>query len=403
MQKSFPECRPSRHSPRHVISVCLSLVSLLAGCTSPTAASDAAVPDTASKIFQVPLSIVADCSVDVTGELQKWIASVPDTSTLVFGKQACYNVDAGLVVTDRRALTIDGNGSTFRVVSKGSSNRSNWTIRGGSDITLRNMTARGANPQAGITPTAYDGTVEWQHAYRFEGTQTGTLDNVQGYDVYGDFVEVQPDWTRVAFPGPPARNITVRNSHFERNGRQGVGLTHVDGFVLQDSYFGDINMTGIDIEPGDPRAMAKNIRLEHNTFGRVRHAILAAYGADAGNVSFLRNVMADRAVTCVPAVYIGAPAGAFWSGFTFEDNTLSTVGAALDLTRLKGVTIRNNTISAASACGNRFAAILVTDSHGGQVSDNAVTKVGPNPPRVYSVFQSDSLTTQFTVVANTMQ
>jgi hypothetical protein len=346
---------------------------------------------------------VADCSVDVTKNLQDWIATVPDSAIIKFSNNGCYNIDGGLVIVDRHTFTIDGNGSTFRLVSRGDANRSNWTIRGGKDVTLRNMIARGANPKAGITDSAYDRAVEWQHAYRFQGTQIGTLDNVQAYDVYGDFVEAETDWMRVAFPGPPARDITVRNSHFERSGRQGIGLTHVDGFVLEDSYLGEINMTGVDVEPGAAGAIAKNIRVERNTFGRVRHAVLSAFGANAGNITFSRNVMAEISVTCMPPVYVGAYAGIFWSGFTFEGNSLKTLGNAFDLTRVKNVTIRGNTIQASFGGCGRASAVLVADTHDGQVSQNTVSKAAVNAPPTYVVFQSDTLSTGLLVTENVLK
>lgn len=385
-----------------MMSLACLAASSLAACSS-TFPTGTAITAAGLVKYQVPSAIATACSVDVTVDLQKWIASVPDTATLVFGKNACYRIDGGLFVTDRHLLTLDGNGSTFRLVSRGDANRSNWTIRAGTDITLRNMTAQGANPQAGITDSAYDRSVEWQHAYRFEGTQTGTLDNVRAFDVFGDFVEAQSDWTRVAFPGPPARNISVRNSHFERSGRQGVGLTHVDGFALEDSYFGDVNMTGIDIEPGAAGAIANNIRVERNTFGRVRHAVLAAFGANAGNVTFSGNVMAAISVSCMPPVYVGAYAGTFWSGFTFEDNTLKTLGNGFDLTRVKNVRIRRNSIEASFGGCGRTSAVLVSDAHDGIVSSNSVSKSLTNSPPLYTVFQSDSISSGFLVTQNILR
>lgn len=366
------------------------------GATGPRAVAQ-------QTVYPIPASITSDCSVDVTAALQQWFASVPDGSTIVFGKNMCYNVDSGLVVTDRRNLTFEGNGSTFQVFSKGGSNRSNWTIRGGTNITLRNMIARGANPNGGSQNGAYDPTVEWQHAYRFEGTQTGTLDSVQAYDVYGDFVEAQPDWTRAhPLPGEPARNITVRNSHFARNGRQGIGLTHVDGFVLQNTYIGDVQMSAIDLEPVGT-AIASNVKIDSDTFGLVRHAILVAYGAAASNVAFVRNTMVNPSVTCVPPVFMSAPAGAYWTGFTFQDNSFQTLGNAFDLTRMKNVDIERNAVLATNGgCGNRTSAVLVTDAHTGTVSGNTITKTAKNPPPVYDVFKSDTLTTGFTISGNSM-
>src|SRR5262249_55860164 len=153
-----------------------------------------------------------------------------------------------IVVSDRSGLTIDGNGSTFQALTQGAPGRDNWRIQGGSDVTLENMVARGANPHAGINDLSYDPHFEWQHAFRFGSTLRGVLDNVSAYDVYGDFVEAEFDLRGSISTSPPARDITVRNSRFQRSGRQGFGLTDVDGFHLTNSFVGNVNMAAIDIE-----------------------------------------------------------------------------------------------------------------------------------------------------------
>jgi hypothetical protein len=385
------------------------VVTAVDGGTARVVAASGAAADTAEIIvreYAVPATIASDCSLEVTGALHAWFASVPDGSTLMFGRDACYNIDAGLIVIDRVGLTFDGNGSTFRVFSEGDPNRSNWTIRAGRDITLRNMIARGANPNAGTGNAAYVTRLEWQHAYRFQGTQTGTLEHVQAYDVYGDFVEAEPDWTRVAdWPGEPARNITVRHSRFERNGRMGIALTHVDGFVLEDSYIGEVRWSAIDLELDDPRAIGRNVRIERNSFGRARHGIFTNFGqgmsTSIGNVVFSHNVMEVGSVSCVPPVWAGTPGeGVYWTGYRFEGNTLRTYGNAFEMTRTRDVTIRGNTVHLVpgGGCG-RDEMARVKDSHGGTVTGNNVTGAWSN----YMAMRADPLTTGFVETGNTVQ
>ncbi len=59
--------------------------------------------------------------------------------------------------------------------------------------------------------------LEWQHGYASQGTHDGLLENVQAYNVYGDFVEAQHDSRLNANvrKAPPAVKIVVRNSRFE--------------------------------------------------------------------------------------------------------------------------------------------------------------------------------------------
>lgn len=328
----------------------------------------------------VPSSIVSDCSVDVTAALQAWIDSRPDGSTLTFGQNACYNIDGGLVITDRNGLTFEGNGSTFKVVTRSTRDRANWTFKSGSNLTLRNMVAKGANPHAGLFDDAYDTRLEGQHAYRFEGTQIATLDAVQAYDVWGDFVEAEPDWRGVGGAWNPVRNLIVKNSHFERNGRMGIGLTDVDGFTLQDSYVGDVRWSIIDIELDDLQEVGRNITINRNHFGAMSHYVLVSAGQGTnttlGNIVFRDNVQDTDSKTCLAPFAIQTPReGTYYSGVTIEGNTLHpmTGGAAVFLTRVNDAVIRNNTITARThgGCGGNFA-VQLADSHNVAVTGNVL-------------------------------
>ena len=62
----------------------------------------------------MPSSIASDCSADTTSSLSKWISSVPDNSSLMLGKGACYRVDGSITISNRRSLLFDGNGSTLQ-------------------------------------------------------------------------------------------------------------------------------------------------------------------------------------------------------------------------------------------------------------------------------------------------
>lgn len=384
-----------RSVPRGTMTFACSLVvaGLLQGCSTGVPVA----PRQSQGVFNAPSSIVSDCSVDVTSQLLAWIASVPDSSTLMFGKDACYNIDGGLVVDDRNHLVFEGSGATFRVFSRGGPNRSNWMFRGGSQITLRNMIARGAHPYAGTGDPAYDQTLEWQHAYAFGGTQTATLENVQGYDVFGDFVEASRDVR--ARPGPPARNITVRGSHFERNGRMGIGLTHVDGFALEDSYVGDIRWSAVDLELDVDDRIGRGVRIVRNRFGAVRHSLFShgGIGIATGNVVFSDNEMLVEAMTCQPPIVVKSPAGRHWTGYVFENNLLRTRSTGVLVIRAKNVVVRGNTITRpANGCNSYTSAVKAQDSHGGLVTLNIIT--GPE-----QVLAADTLTTGFQVIDNELR
>lgn len=312
----------------------------------------------------VPAAIAADCSVDVTAALHTWIASVPDSSTLVFAPGACYNTDAGLKVYDRWGLTFEGNGAEFRRVSRGITQQSNFAFQGGGGLTLRHMTITGANPAAGTGTAAYVAEVENQHGVLLASIQGALLDSLTITDVYGDFVAMTHDYrlTAAQFPGIPNRDITIRRGHFDRNGRMGIAVTHGERIAIEDSYIGHVRWSSIDVELDDARQLGRDLRIERNRFGPMLHQLFVSKGAGTseavGRVVIRGNVQeAPFMLTCLPAIAVEPPRANLptWSGWIIEGNTFRPRrnGLAIDLTRLADVTIQGNTIinGTAGGCG----------------------------------------------------
>src|SRR5262249_26699464 len=111
--------------------------------------------------YTAPTSIDNKGVTDVTAKLMAFIAGVPDGSTITFPAASRYRIESIIIVTNRKNLTIDGNGAQFFALTDGASmppvgpndvklhwprNRAHWLIVGGSGITLRNLTIKGANP-----------------------------------------------------------------------------------------------------------------------------------------------------------------------------------------------------------------------------------------------------------------
>lgn len=354
-------------------------------------------PSPQSDVYHVPAAIVDDCSVDMTTALHEWIASVPDNSILVFGEERCYNIERGMKLYDRFGLTFEGSGSTFQVFNQGNGQRANWQIWGGGDLVFRDMIAIGANPNGGLDSGAYVRRLEWQHAWRFRGTQGALLDNVEGYDVYGDFVNISFD-NRVAYPGPPTRNVTVRNSRFERNGRYGFTITHGENIILENSYIGDVRWSAINIELNHSVDVGRNFRMEGNRFGQSKHHLFVAKGAgmseSVGDIIFRGNVMEeDYMSTCLAAFSVATPSDdRFWSGWVIEDNVFRPRrnGWAIDLTRVRDVVISNNTIDNGTAGGCGYdEPLILRDSHSGNIEGNDIDNGWP------SSFTIDEQSTDF--------
>src|SRR5204863_1802279 len=105
----------------------------LGACTSSSTSSPSTShaetlggPTTAGKVYKVPASIPADCSVDVTQAINDWMASVPNgtaarPSVLAFKPNGCYRVagsvgaahDSDPAGYKRSYLLIQGNNATI--------------------------------------------------------------------------------------------------------------------------------------------------------------------------------------------------------------------------------------------------------------------------------------------------
>jgi hypothetical protein len=339
-------------------------------------------PEPLPGAFMVPDSIPADCSRPVENEIMAWLRTVPDGATARFQHNGCYGQDETIELEDRVDLTIDGNGASFKALTRGSPNRDNWRIEGGRNITLKDMTVCGSNPHAGITDRAYDGSVEWQHGFRLAGTNGATLENVRAFDVYGDFVEAMWDWRAPdVYSAPMARNIVVRNSYFARAGRMGIGLTGVDGFILRDSYVGDVNMAAVDLELDVHTHLGRNISIVNNVFGPHRFALFANGGVgsapNVGNVVITRNRMTGPLVSCESPVYVGPPPGTYRSDLVIEDNQFLTLSDTVSATRVRNLVVEGNNVEYEPWGGcSRYAGVGLIDSHGVSVIGNVFSGAG---------------------------
>lgn len=242
-----------------------------------------------------PVSIAHDCSRDVTAELQAWIDSVPDGSQLDFAPGGCYRIDRTLRIVERHGLTFDGHGATFRAFTDGrelppsqARTRSQWSFVFGSNITVQNMTVRGANPNAGRSDAAYVADLEAQHGFVVAGTQNLLIALVRVYDTYGDFVYI----------GAPSSHVRVTASAFARNGRQGWTVVGGEDIVFDHNSISETRRATIDMEESSVEATTRHVVFSNNYIGPGRLFLLSNHGAAAlvEDVQFLYNDVRGRAM-----------------------------------------------------------------------------------------------------------
>jgi hypothetical protein len=310
--------------------------------------ADAGTSQPTGKTYSVPHSIPPNCSSDVTASLSQWIARVPDNSTLVLDKGACYRVDGTLAIADRRDLLFDGNGATVKATTKGTRTRVHVQITDSENIIVRNITIRGANPHAGATPAAYDPKLEAQHGFNLGSVRRVLLDNVQVYDVYGDFVYVASSSKN---RNQPSDHVAVVRSHFARSGRQGISVVNGMNVTVAADAISDVARSMFDLEPNVAGNTVRAVRIEQNTTGPAVNFWIAAKGAgnQVGDVVVRSNIM--RSPTGGLVFVFGGKGGAR-GPFTFERNHLQLTGGVTDegavgalfFAHTDSISVRNNRI-----------------------------------------------------------
>jgi hypothetical protein len=251
---------------RRRLSALAILVPLLAACSSGDRREQKEEPrPQLSGPGPHLFSEASDCSRDVTGALNAFIAAAPNPSTITFPSDACFEIAGKLELQMKQGLTVEGNGATFRAKGDGERSRWHWGLEGGSDITIRNVTVKGAHPKGGATDDAYVRDREHQHGFRLAGVRNVTLEDVTVTDVYGDFVYLRE----------ASRDVKVLNSRFERNGRQGIAIVEGEDVLIRGNSLTGAARSMFDLEPNDDRRIIKNVTIEDNDIGSFKNRLLA--------------------------------------------------------------------------------------------------------------------------------
>jgi hypothetical protein len=368
-----------------------------------TASAAATVTVTASPpapiVYVVPTSIADDCSQDIETQFAIFLATVPDGSTIQFQPRGCYDQDNSLTIADRNNLVIDGNSSTFRSQA-GPSNNSVWTVEGGSNISFQNMTIYGSNPTPAPEAGCYDASLEWQYGIDYQATQGGTVNNVSINDVYGDFIEAEYDHRVGAVASAPTRNILVKNSTFNGNGRMGVGLTDVDGFILQNTTMTGVCWDAVDVETDVNQEYGRNIQILNNTFTSLNLAVLSNYGMgydpNVDNITLSGNTETNGPSTCESAVAIGQYPGEYRSNYTIANNHFYDGGYGMDIGGVDNLTINGNLFTFYNLGCNPGTGVNLSDSHTVLIENNTFSGGYTGVDTV------DGLSTGVTLVNNTV-
>jgi hypothetical protein len=326
---------------------------------------------------RISYTIPADCSADVTKAINEWMASVPDGSTLVFGWRACYRTERTLRLRDRVGLTLHGNGATFKRFELSpprlrypNSNR-HWLVRGGSQITLRNMRVKGTNTVSDTGEPgfgSYLATFEFEHAFSIHGVNGIVVMNVSADAVWGDGLYFAGG---DQYAPEPSKNVHVTKVTIDRNGRQAIALSNIDGGLFENIQILHSRRAGFDLEP--PPGNVRNIEIRNSYINPHLLPFASAGVGDVSNIEIHDNVIDGGSV---PWVYVNDSQGGRRQNWSIHDNqVLRNLGSPMAMLYFRNVddvaVLRN--ISRAATTQSRKAVEFV--NAGGElfVVDNDFT------------------------------
>ena len=275
--------------PRALLTALAGIALIVpAACTRIT-------PVTAGTVYTAPASIDTTGTRDVSAQLTAFIQRVPDGNTITFPRNARYRIESTIALVNRNNLVVDGNGATFFATTDGSGatpmgpndvqwkwprHRDQIAVWNGTNVVLRNLTVKGANPHGGTDESSYVVAYEAQSGIEFHNTVNATLESCTISDTYGDFVYIAHD----------AAGTLVRNCTMTRSGRQGISVVDAVNTVLVHNNLSYIARSAFDLETYIGQWSVTNTRITNNTIGPTRLDIVAAKGeGDVSNVLYAYN------------------------------------------------------------------------------------------------------------------
>ncbi len=227
----------------------------------------------ATNVVRISSRIDATGKTDVSAKMKAFFASVPDGSVIELAPHGRYRMDSTLVLHARHRVTIRGNGALFFARTPGDAHRSNVRIEASDTIAIYDLAVRGANPHAGVARNAYQTAREHQHGFEILSSAYVALVRVTATDVYGDFVYVGR-----TSRGPWSSVVWILDSHFARNGRQGIALVAASYVDVERNAISGVRMDTFDFEPNGAGAGVAHVTVRGNTVGAGRLLFVGANG-----------------------------------------------------------------------------------------------------------------------------
>lgn len=219
---------------------------------------------------------------DVTQELNQFFSELSPGSEVTFPEYAKYHCE-GSVYIPVPGTTVNGQASMLFAETDGVPDVKG-SIRGrthlevsGEGSRVNKLYVRGPNVNA-----TYDVTKEAQHGYNVKGKDI-VLSECHAFSVWGDGFYV----------GNDSLNITLQSPWVKGAGRQGIGITEVDGLTIDDMLLDNIARSAIDIEPSRISKGVSNVTITRSNILRVNFFPLTiTAGAPVSNVK-VKNLLVE--------------------------------------------------------------------------------------------------------------
>jgi hypothetical protein len=326
--------------------------------------------------YAIPSTVARDCSVDVTAVLNSLIGTLPDNSTLSFPANGCYQIDGTIRISGKHGLTLNGNNSSFRAMTSGAElpakqarTRDLFLVINSTNVTITNAIAYGANPYAGLSDSAYNPAFEAQHGFEVSSSSYVTLDQVQAYNVYGDFVYIGGGGTM------PSGYVSVKDSTFRANGRIGITIANATDVSIYHNSLDQMRRSVFDLEPYAKVWVIERITIQDNTIGPARLNFFSNYGncAVVDTIQVLQNQLVGQELN--GEVLNGSTCTIRRRNFTFAGNTSNKAigtpsGMALAFVGVDGIKLTNNVVPLQP--GRNMHLARLTDSTYAGATNNAL-------------------------------
>ncbi len=286
----------------------------------------APVPAPTGPTVSPPSTVAANCSVDVSKPLRKWLRSLPAGSTVVAPANACYLVDAGLRLNDPKKLTIYGGTFTDKATTGAGVHPFGdavFSVIGGSDLTIEAMHI------VGVNPGGYHRSLAFAAGIELEGTAGATIRGVTISNTFGDGITLDPLRGAADHESgqilAPASAVVIRDVTVKDVGRQGITFASIKRAQVSDVIVDNPGINTFDFEADQGNEGAKNVTID-GCEATAGHYFFANGGAgdgrQTGNITVERCTMetveGGTAILVARARHDRVARGPF----TFEDDSL---------------------------------------------------------------------------------